>query len=532
MNNNQSEYLAEIIKSGLNFDFRHAQYAASEILTLKGKARKKRLTQYGNELNFLTNRSLEYGFYRYLKREMKQDKWVKRHKTELAFFLLLDLLYPEHATLKGSREEPFDLPDDLRIFLGQRLSTRQSRRILREEYPELFFSPPKSIPKKVNDDRLNPFTSVFSVISLNDTPESVAAMELLTMQELAFTKYRDFIDERREVGAHLRMVDPDDLEDLHEFMGITNHVIQLLSMTYGPVGAEHSKWIGVFKEGTGGFDAFHSLIESAIALRWYRNLKSETKQKAILREHYPLNLSKKEITKVIDWNMRWFNDPVTVCDLIHRGASGYMYSGEFDIAKSLYQECLDKIPLEDWDKGLCHHNLAWLNKLSNDPELYLKELKETLRVFQEINRGFDIAVTYAYMADAYFLLNSVTKSKAAKKKAIATISKSQLTDFEYTNAYLHFAGCARYIGDKTWEYDSLLQGLEYSSKLEDDEYFLYINQYLLDLNAGRDPHKMKREYQLKKPQDAKWIQVGSDLFIPVLPRTVIPIDSNGNCTNY
>lgn len=530
MKNDQSEYLAEIIKPGLSFDFRHAQYAASEILILKGKARKKRLTQYGNETNFLTNRSLEYGFYRFIKREMKQDTWVKRHKTELAFFILLDLLYPEHAHLKGSREEPFDLPEDLRIFLEQRLSTRQSRRILRDEYPELFFSPPKKIRKKLDDDRFNPFTSVFSILPIDDSPESAAAMQLLTVQQLAFMKYQDFIDEKREIGAHLRMVDPDDLEDLHEFIEITNPVIQLLTMTFGPVEEERVKWIKIFKEGIGGFDAFHSLIESAIALRWYRNIKSDTKQNAILRKHYPLRLSQKEIIKIIDWNTRWFNDPVTVCDLIHRGASGYMYSGEFNIAKSLYQECLDKVPLEDLDKGLCHHNLAWLYKLSNNPKLYLKKLKESLRIFQNINRAFDIAISYAYMADAYFILNSFKKSNEAKKKAIDTINNSQLSDYEYTNAYLHFAGCANYIGDKTWEYESLLQGLEYSSKLEDNEYFIYINQYLLDLHAGRDPQKMKKEYHLKKPQDAKWIRVGSDLFIPVLPRTISPIKNNDTHT--
>jgi len=529
MNNNQSEYLAEIIKPGLSFDFRHAQYAASEILMLKGKARKKRLTQYGNETNFLTNRSLEYGFYRFLKKEMKQDTWVKRHKTELAFFILLDLLYPEHATLKGSREEPFDLPDNLRIFLEQRLSNRQSRRILRDEYPELFFSPPQNIRKKLDDNRLNPFTSVFSVIPIYDGPESATAMQLLAVQQLASMKYQDFIDEKREIGAHLRMVDPDDLEDLHEFLEITNPVIQLLTMTFGPVEEGRVKWLRMLKEGIGGFDAFHSLIESAIALRWYRNIKSETKRNAVLRNRYPLRLSQNEIIKIIDWNMRWFNDPVTVCDLIHRGASGYMYSGEFDIAKSLYQECLDKVPLEDWDKGLCHYNLAWINKLSNNPKLYLKELKESLRIFQKINRAFDIAICYAYMTDAYFMLNSFKKSNEAKKKAIDTLKKSQLTDYKYTNAYLHFAGCANYIGDKTWECESLLHGLDYSSKLEDNEYFDYINQYLLDLYAGRDPQKMKKEYRIKKPQDAKWIRVGSDLFIPVLPRTIFPLDPIDSC---
>lgn len=520
MKNNQTEYIAEIIKHGLSFDFRHAQYAAGEILILKGKDRKKRLTQYGIETNFLTNRSLQYGFYRFLKKEMKQDTWVKRHKTELVFFILLDLLYPEHATLKGSRAEPFDLPDNLRIFIEQRLSTRQSRRILRDEYPELFFSPPKNIRKKLDDNRLNPFTSIFSEIPIDDSPESAAAMQLLTIQQLASMNYQDLIDEQREIGAHLRMVDPDDLEDLNEFMKIANPVIQLFSMTFGPVKEGREKWLMMFKEGVGGFDAFHSLIESAIALRWYRNIKSEAKQNALLRNQYPLRLSHKEIIKIIDWNMRWFNDPVTVCDLIHRGASGYMYYGEFDIAKSLYQECLEKVPLEEWDKGLCHHNLAWLNKLSNNPKLYLNELKESLRIFQNNNRDFDIAITYAYMSDAYFMLNSLNKSNEAKMKAIDTIKKSHLTDYMYTNAYVHFAECAKYIGDKTWEYKSLLQGFNYSSKLDDEDYFDYINQYLLDLHAGRDPQKMKKEHRFKKPQDAKWIRVGSDLFIPVLPRTI------------
>ena len=243
MKNNQTEYIAEIIKHGLSFDFRHAQYAAGEILILKGKDRKKRLTQYGIETNFLTNRSLQYGFYRFLKKEMKQDTWVKRHKTELVFFILLDLLYPEHATLKGSRAEPFDLPDNLRIFIEQRLSTRQSRRILRDEYPELFFSPPKNIRKKLDDNRLNPFTSIFSEIPIDDSPESAAAMQLLTIQQLASMNYQDLIDEQREIGAHLRMVDPDDLEDLNEFMKIANPVIQLFSMTFGPVKEGREKWI-------------------------------------------------------------------------------------------------------------------------------------------------------------------------------------------------------------------------------------------------------------------------------------------------
>lgn len=144
MDEKQNRIIIEL-PATLRFAYRHAFFHAKKIipvLTRKKKLRKdknlrKLIGLYTQERSFLFKRKTDYGFYRFLKKEMKK-KWVDTDLRELTHLIFLDIFYPEHSTFRDSRIESDE----------DRIHKRTTRRVLRDRYPEVFFQHLKGNEKK------------------------------------------------------------------------------------------------------------------------------------------------------------------------------------------------------------------------------------------------------------------------------------------------------------------------------------------------------------------------------------------------
>lgn len=519
MNDQEKSIRDFLIKPWWQFQFRHAYYCATKLKLLEKKYRKEALTWYAYETNFLKGRTYDPGLYRYIKKKMK-IKWVTNHLIELGHLILLDLLHPEHATLKGSQSKPNEINKKMKEFINQRPGDRTTRRIIKEEYPEIFFTLPKNVRYNMKDERLSPFTTIFTEIPYSKEEDIKAALELLAVQGLAEIPHKKRLDDIRLFHAHIRLVEPEDIISIRKMHDSLNRSLELILTVFGSITKEKGWIIHAIQEGTIVVETIYTLIEEAVALRWYRTRKSKTRKINLLKKIHPLRYTEEDAKLAVEENWNWFQDPVLVADYIFRGANAYGSIGKHNAAIRLYKECLKQIPLEKIDEGLCFHNLAFEYRRMNKPRKYLIGLRNALKVFEDVESDFDIGVTWAFIADAYFLLHNESAYRDATSRAMDIVASSRLDDFKLTKAYLYIADCAQRIRDRNWEFQALVRSIDPSSRLSDDEYFIYLNQRLADFNEGKDTFTAEMGLgKPRRPPEFRWrVDEHSSSFLPLSPR--------------
>ena len=93
--------------------------------------------------NFLWSMDINPHFYRFITKETKNIEWMKNHRRELAYLLLLDILSEDIPTIKKANLE---FQEDYR----EEDRTRQRRLLRNEYYPELFLNPTDYIEKRMD----------------------------------------------------------------------------------------------------------------------------------------------------------------------------------------------------------------------------------------------------------------------------------------------------------------------------------------------------------------------------------------------
>lgn len=82
--------------------------------------------------NFIRNYDYNPHFYRFLLKETKNITWIKNHRSELSYLLLLDILSETTSTIYDANQEYDEDKKD-------KDRTRQRRLLRNEYYPELAF---------------------------------------------------------------------------------------------------------------------------------------------------------------------------------------------------------------------------------------------------------------------------------------------------------------------------------------------------------------------------------------------------------
>ena len=506
-------------KPGYQMNFRRALYTAHRLKNLNAEERKAQLIRFTSESQFLLRRTIDPGFYRFVKREMIKKGWYWRQVKELGYLILLDILHPENATPTQAAKKPKISSKDTNDFSAEWLTGRQLQRIMRENYPEIFFTPSSGV-KITKDKRLVRYSTIFSDMSEVNEADWQTAFQILMAQDMARLPYSDITYKMRFFHASLRLVDPDDVFSLLKFWKFQKTSLRIITANFGHTSKEKSWLIQHIRKGTFVLDFIYQLIDDAVALRWYKTIKSENKKARLLHKNFPLIYTKEDAKKAVEENFRWFKDPVLVADYIFRGIFALNQMGKYKVSLYLLEECLKQVPLEKEDKGLCYHNIAVTYRLMQKPRKYLIWLNKALSTFKELDNPFNTGTTWAYIAEAYHLLNRPDRSKEAEKRSKRILSNSNLNNYQQMEAYLYTADCAYRIKNRKWEREAVISALKPTSELEDPKYFLYFNQRLMDLDAGKDTLKAEEEPgRVKRPPLVRWFKEGSERFVPLSPRS-------------
>lgn len=496
--------------------YRHALYTAHNLKGMQNFEQKKaEAEKFARNESFLFRFSHDYFFYRAVRKKEMRKKWYWNQIREIGYLILLDLLHPESAFPTKSEKKPKKPANTSSSLPSDWLKDRQLRRI-RKNYPEVFFTPLDSKQNK-SDQRLIRYSTIFNDMPLEDDEDWPTALHLLAAQDIARSPWIEQIEKVRETVTGLRMVDPDDMAGLEKFWAMEMRSLEIITANFQQ-STDHKWLVPLIKERTNIVEYMYQFIDKAVALRWFRTIKSEDKKERLFRQKYPVRYSKEDARRAVELTFRWFRDPVKATDLVFRGACAYGYMGKFEIERCLYKECL-KQPLELKDKGLCCHNIAFTYRMMGKPRKYLSWLEKALAVFQEIGSQFDTGITWAYIAEAYYIKSNRQKYENAKSKSKSILSTSNLTDLQLAEAYLCVADCAMRIRDRVWEREAVVSGFLAASELDDLYTATYFSQRLGDLDAGKRTFEAEQEVgKLKRPPIFRWYR-DSIQFTAITPKS-------------
>lgn len=509
-------------KPGYRMNFRHALYTVYRLRALTDeKERKGELTRFASESWFLLRRTIDPGFYRFVRKEMMKGDWYWRQVKELGYLMLLGMLHPKMATPTSAAKKPKVIANAAKDFPTIWATERQLQRIRRENYPELFFTSSRNA--ETRDKRLIHYSTIFDDMALIEESDRHAAIEILIVHDAARLPYTERIGEMRLFHAGLRMVDPDDVSDLRKFWEYQRASLGIITLKFGHASKEVGWLVPHIEKGTLVLETIYRFIDDAVALRWYRRIKSANKKTQLLRKKYPLKYTREDAIRSVKENWERFKDPILVADYVFRGTVAYEKMRKYPAVLYLLEECLKQLPLEEEDRGLCHHNIAWIYRMMKRPRKYLIWLRKALATFEKLDSSFNEGITWAFIAEAYHLLNNPQKSTYAAQRAKDIILNSNLNNFKLTEACLCMADCAYRVRDRLWEKEALTAALKPASELEDPERFLYFNQRLMDLEAGRDTLIAEDEPgKVKRPPMFAWHIEGTELYVPLSPRKPRP----------
>ena len=510
-------------KPNLQFWYRHALrtvYALKELGEEEKPQRDTILKCFGQEAGFLSNFSMFYPVYRFVRRnEMHRRKnWYNNQLRELGYLILLDLFHPEKATPSEAEKKTNHAINDEWVSI-------QNFNRIRSNYPEIFFAPP-SLPinkrkerKRHHDKRLSYYSTVFSELPKAEEldRETACLLELALTAAANATMTTEENDQLKELMAGLRMVDPDDILGLETFWKVTKHSLKIMTQKYGQP-TKNAWLISHVKKGSSVIEGIYQLVDTAIALRWYQTIKSERRRKTLHKERHPLRYSTEDAKIAVGANLRWFNDPVQVTDLVFRGAAAFSHIGKLNIALSLYEECLRQVPMDAQDLGLCYHNMGIAYRDLGNPRKYLVSLMKALHNFERVG-DFDVGITWAHIAEAYYLLGYQQKHEAAKVKSKETLLRPSLSKYRQSQAFLLVADCAALTDDRPWEKQALKLGFDASVAADNLDLAAYYIQRQSDFEHGRNTLLAELEPgKIKRPPVFQWLREPSNYFA-ISPRS-------------
>ena len=483
---------------------RHALYTAHKINSMRSLQEKKReAKKFADDEHFLLKFTHDYFFYRSVKKNeiTKQGYWTQVR--EISYLILLDLLHPEKAIPTESWKKPKHSAPTVDGSSANWLGERQLRRIREEEYPEVFYTPHDCHQNK-KDQRETRYLTVFSDMPLENDESWSLAKTLLTSLDIARAEFTDDYMKVRPVMAGLRMVDPEDLIGLEKFWHIQKHCLEILTSKYKQ--STHNKWLPlVLKERTNILEHMYQFIDQAVALHWYRNIKSEQKKERLMHERAPWIYTEEDAKKAVALTFKWFENSPTSMDIIARGADTYVYLGMFNIALSLYDECLKQPQIDMSEKGYCYYKIAYTHWENNEFQKSLDSLMKSLAVYEEQGKKITIGIIWGYIAEVNKLLKNDEKYEEAKHQSKTVLSTANTSRESLTHAYLDIADCAQRVKDRDWEKKALKIAIESASKLDDLTLATYISQRIGDLMAGKDTYLAEQELgKLKRPSASKW----------------------------
>jgi len=458
---------------------------------------------YSMERFFIYRLNVDHTFFQFIQQKVQSLDWVEKHLVELSQFMVLDFFFPEKSTMKV-------INDLFKVTTG-----RHRRRIVKEEYPEIFFTPPNWYKMDVDDKRESSFKSIFYPLSDPIPQELLKKYEMLITLDPYFLIDTGLYQNLIKMNYNLRLANPNDVKVLPWYWKELRKITTIIQEKMGGIKTE-KKWLyEAIMNGSTHVELLYQLFMSAIYVRFFRKRKYEQREKMI-KKKYPFlkyNGIEKDIVK---YNKAWLKNDSKIFNVLSRTSPALITVGEFKLGVKILEECVDQLDLDDIDTALCYHNIGDTYRQAKKPRKLLIFMKKALEIWERRNSNEDQGLTWGYIAEAYHYLGNEDKRDYSIERSFELLKMENPNTDQYPKHYLHLANIAFRIDNINFQRKALEEGIDISMKNENHEYFIYFNQRLLDINMGKDPALAELEPgKIKQPEEFLTINNELNNFIPI-----------------
>lgn len=282
--------------------------------------------------NFLLNMNLNPNFYRYVVKETKNLKWMKNHRKELAYLLLLDILSANTPTIKTANVE-YD--EDYR----EEDRTRQRRLLRNEYYPELFFKPAEYLEIR-RDEREKHYSTVVTENMLDFGEEYMSTVPFMWTLNQQFTNnlpLQKELDHWDYLNTCIRIVSADEIRDLIKFGDELNEALDRVLLRVKELDGDRKFIVDEIRERTDLVEQFRAILNTAIYVRWF-NKKTMSQREKLLEKKRRLLYSESEAQKIVPLLLEYYQDPELVIAYIYFGEQAFKVLKKPKYANLLNQE--------------------------------------------------------------------------------------------------------------------------------------------------------------------------------------------------
>jgi tetratricopeptide (TPR) repeat protein len=381
------------------FDKQSVRYYEGSFTSLKSGSLKQRQRAFNvlyDEQSFLSKRVLVPGLFRFVAKKVLSDLVLKRQRPVLIQACLTSLIRPkgvltdELAGTGNSRKGSSHDDDDSEKTAYTR---RHIQRIFHEHFPETFF---KADPKSADgneDERLAPYSSVFSSSELPRTSTTSLAQNYMAFDAKKAMSDSDAM-RRIRLDADLKYVYPEYLEDLRQFKDSCSKALRRIDGD-----EERTEFlISEFSSLTPSFLVFHAHFNSILSLEWFRTRRSQVRER-ILKGIYPLKYSAADGARARELLVDLTQSDEFAKFSLESCAMAFLDYGLSHFTLLLYKECL-KLHLPPLSMGSSHENIAIVLRDMGKHKLMIRSMMDALRCLREAGDPYRVSVALKNLGEA------------------------------------------------------------------------------------------------------------------------------------
>lgn len=255
----------------------------------------KRVEEFSLEQAFLIKRASEPGFMRFVLSRMDTSEIIKRYRSLMAGFLLIQIA----AKLGGKRLDSEATVNKLLELLKkrdgkQRYTRRQVYNIIGDYFKDFFFEPDKEL--KTRDDREAVVSSVLAPQDMPYNPFTQDSVDFIQYDRKAFFANDPAFD-AVEFNSFMRIVTPEHYAGLIEFRRDCSKSLEHID-TKTDVRKYLKSLINDFDKLI-IFEPFYNHLNSILALYWFKKRRDDSKPKLLI-EDYTLKIKKEDVKKSLE----------------------------------------------------------------------------------------------------------------------------------------------------------------------------------------------------------------------------------------
>lgn len=299
---------------------------------------------------FLWGMDLNPNFYRYIVNKTKNIRWMKNHRSELAYLLLLDILSEKVPTIQEANTEfREDHKDEDR--------TRQRRLLRNEYYPELFFKPTLFIERN-GDERVGNYSTLITE-GLNFGEEHIWSFQLMMALNQQFSNN---LPSQRENEwwdynhACIKLVSTDEVRDILDFGEELNEILNRVLLRVSWLDGDRKLIVEEIRRKTDLIEQYRSLLNMAVYLRWF-NRKTPKARQSLLEKKRRLSYTESEAQEIMPLLMEYCKDQELVSAYLYFGARAFTALGKPQYAELLMNERgklkQNAKDIHERDRGFC-----------------------------------------------------------------------------------------------------------------------------------------------------------------------------------